>query len=248
MMRAMSSSSYLPVVWWASAAVLGWCVGLALRHWAHALPLRLEAAWRQHAQALYGMNDPAPLDASAHALPPTPGSSRWMPWATSVVYALCAYQYGLTGVTLATFVYCGALITLAAIDAQTRLLPDCITLPLLWLGLLLNTAHIWTSPEGAVFGAALGYGVLWLLFHLFRRVTGKDGMGHGDFKLTAAMGAWLGWHDLPVMLLAASALGVMGAMVLRWTGRAAPGEALPFGPYLAGVGIAAILWPVLTLG
>lgn len=240
MMRAMSFSPYFSVVLIVGAVLLGWGVGWALCYVIHHLPLKLEAAWRsQFAEIAAVTADPTnETPADVHL-----GLRRWVPWLTAGIFALCAQRYGLSWMTLAALLFCSALITLAAIDAETTLLPDCITLPLMWLGLLVNSGNAWTPLASAVWGAALGYSVLWLVFHAFKRVTGRDGMGFGDFKLMAALGAWLGVLSVPWMLLIAALLGVVGGLSLRALGRAAPGQALPFGPYLALVGIVAILWP-----
>ena len=237
----MSLSPYFPVLIIVGAALLGWSIGIALRRVIHALPLWLEAAWRAQLTELGEPTVGPPADARADAL--HSGLRRWVPWVTSLIFALCAYRYGLSWLTLAAWIFCAALITLAVIDAETTLLPDCITLPLLWLGLLINSGDAWTPLTMAVWGAALGYGVLWLVFHAFKRITGRDGMGFGDFKLMAALGAWFGVQSVPWMLLVAAMLGILGALCLRAMGRAAPGQALPFGPYLALVGIVAVLWP-----
>lgn len=169
-------------------------------------------------------------------------ASRMVEWSCALVFALCAWRYGY-GVPLAfALILCALLITLAFIDAQTTLLPDVITLPLLWLGLLVNSGVGWAPLSHAVWGAALGYGGLWLVYHAFRLVTGREGMGYGDFKLLAALGAWLGVQMLPWVLLAASLAGVVVGLALRLAGRAHAGQALPFGPYLSAAGIIALIW------
>jgi leader peptidase (prepilin peptidase)/N-methyltransferase len=138
-------------------------------------------------------------------------------------------------------VLCGALVMLSAIDIETRLLPDVITLPLTWCGLLANAAHLYTTPVLAILGAASGYAVLWLLYHAFRLVTGREGLGYGDFKLLAALGAWFGLAQLPGLLLCASASGVVVGLALIVSGRARRGEAQPFGPFLALAGVVNLL-------
>lgn len=127
------------------------------------------------------------------------------------------------------------LLALAAIDFRTQLLPDALTLPLLWAGLMVSVAHlapIAPTPTDAIIGAAAGYGVLWAVFQGFRLATGKIGMGHGDFKLAAALGAWLGWAQLPLALLAASLGGALVGSALIASGRLSRGAAMPFGPWL----------------
>lgn len=130
-----------------------------------------------------------------------------------------------------------ALVALTVIDFDTQLLPDSITLPLLWLGLVLNYFGILTDFTSAFWGAVWGYLSLWSVYWLFKLVTGKEGMGHGDFKLLAALGAWLGWQLLPAIILLSSVVGAVvgiSLMVFRKHGREVP---IPFGPYLAAAGL-----------
>ena len=129
---------------------------------------------------------------------------------------------------------------LAVIDWQTQFLPDAISLPLLWLGLLISLGHgagfAQVDPATAIIGAAAGYLVLWLVFQLFLLATGKQGMGYGDFKLLAVVGAWLGWQALPMVLLMASTAGALIGGALMASGRLARGKPMPFGPWLAIAG------------
>jgi leader peptidase (prepilin peptidase)/N-methyltransferase len=135
-----------------------------------------------------------------------------------------------------------ALIALTFIDFDTQLLPDDITLPLLWGGLLLNLNSAYTSLADAVIGAVAGYLVLWSVYWLFKLATGKEGMGFGDFKLLAAIGAWMGWQMLPLVILLSSLVGaIVGTVLILFAkhGRHIP---IPFGPYLAGGGVIALFW------
>lgn len=144
----------------------------------------------------------------------------------------------MAGALLLTF----ALIALSFIDLETRLLPDAITLPFLWLGLTFNLFAVHATLHSAVLGAIAGYGVLWSVFHVFRLLTGKEGIGHGDFKLLAMLGAWLGWESLPLLLLLSSAAAVMvaGTMIaLGYRERASP---ISFGPFLAAAGWLCLLF------
>ncbi len=144
--------------------------------------------------------------------------------------------------TLAELGFVWALLALTFIDLDTQLLPDRITLPLLWGGLLVNLHGTLASLPDAVIGAAAGYLSLWSLYWLFRLATGKEGMGYGDFKLLAAIGAWLGWQALPFVLFASSLIGAItgiALIVLRRHNAAVP---IPFGPFLAGAGLLALLW------
>jgi leader peptidase (prepilin peptidase)/N-methyltransferase len=128
------------------------------------------------------------------------------------------------------------------IDADTQLLPDDLTLPLLWLGLLLNLHGTFTSLENAVIGAVAGYLSLWTVYWAFKLLTGKEGMGYGDFKLLAALGAWMGWSMLPLIILLSSAVGAVIGISMMVLGRLGKGKPIPFGPYLAIAGLIALLW------
>lgn len=177
----------------------------------------------------------------AHCASPIPWHYPAVEALTALLFALCAWQFGPGVPAIAAMGLCAALVALAFIDAQTSLLPDDITLPLLWAGLLLNISGMFAPLTEAVLGAALGYGLLWLVFQGFRLATGKEGMGFGDFKLLAALGAWLGWRALPEILLFSSLAGVLVGGVLLVTGRAQRSDPLPFGPYLAAAGLLCLL-------
>jgi leader peptidase (prepilin peptidase)/N-methyltransferase len=134
------------------------------------------------------------------------------------------------------------LLTLALIDFDTQLLPDVITLPMLWLGLLLSLESLFTDPASAIIGATTGYLSLWSVYQLFKLLTGKEGMGYGDFKLLALLGAWLGWQHLPQIVILSTLVGaVVGVllMVFHRHGRDVP---IPFGPYLAAAGWISLMW------
>lgn len=153
-----------------------------------------------------------------------------------------AVQFGYSSLTLFALVFVFALIALTFIDFDTQLLPDDMTLPLLWLGLLLNLNHGFTDITSAVIGAMAGYLVLWVVYWLFKLVTGKEGMGYGDFKLLAAIGAWFGWQLLPAVILLSSVVGSVigiGLILLKGKNRQ---TAIPFGPFLALGGIAALFY------
>ncbi|MDD2700407.1 MAG: A24 family peptidase [Sideroxydans sp.] len=155
-------------------------------------------------------------------------------------YAAWHFGYGIAAVSALIFIW--ALIALTFIDFDTQLLPDAITLPLLWLGLLLNIDATFTSLPHAVVGATAGYLVLWSVYWLFKIVTGKDGMGFGDFKLLAAIGAWLGWTLLPLTILLSSLVGAVVGIVLIVISKHGRNIPIPFGPYLAGGGLIALFW------
>ncbi len=161
---------------------------------------------------------------------------------TAALFALTIWHFGADTTALLALIFTGILIAAAGIDARTTLLPDQLTLPLLWLGLLVNIPGTFTDLQSAVIGAAAGYLVLWLIYHGFRLATGKEGMGYGDFKLLAALGAWLGWQALPVILLLASLVGaIVGILLILLRGRDR-NIPIPFGPYLAAAGWLALIW------
>jgi len=162
--------------------------------------------------------------------------------ATAVLTAYAAWRFGLGWQALGAMAFVWCMVALTFIDVDTQLLPDAITLPLLWAGLLINLRGTFVDLPAAVIGAAAGYLVLWSVYWLFKLVTGKEGMGFGDFKLLAAIGAWLGWKMLPLVILASSFVGAavgIALMVLARHGRDVP---IPFGPYLAGAGLIALFW------
>jgi leader peptidase (prepilin peptidase)/N-methyltransferase len=160
---------------------------------------------------------------------------------TAALFGALAWRFGAQPLTLAWCACAATLVALAAIDWDTTLLPDVLTMPLLWAGLIV-AALGWTIPlHAALWGAAAGYLSLWLVYHLFKLATGKEGMGHGDFKLLAALGAWLGWPMLVPIILAASALGAMVGIAMKFGGQLREGRYVPFGPFLAGAGIAVML-------
>ncbi len=161
---------------------------------------------------------------------------------TGIISGYVAWRFGVSFVTLTALLFCWALIALTFIDAGTQLLPDQITQPLIWFGLLANLGGLFTDIQSSVIGAVAGYFVLWIVYWLFKLVTGKEGMGYGDFKLLAAIGAWLGWSMLPLVILLSSAVGAVVGISLIVFARHARSQPIPFGPYLAGGGIIALLW------
>jgi leader peptidase (prepilin peptidase)/N-methyltransferase len=168
---------------------------------------------------------------------------------SSILSVAVIYQFGPNWTGLMALFLTWSLISLTMIDADTQLLPDRITLPLLWLGLTANSFGLFTSLDSALWGAIAGYLSLWLVYHLFRLLTGKEGMGYGDFKLLAALGAWMGWQYLPMIILLSSLVGALigiALIVIRGRDRNIP---IPFGPYLAIAGWIALIWgePLLRL-
>ncbi|MDI6747767.1 MAG: A24 family peptidase [Rhodocyclaceae bacterium] len=161
---------------------------------------------------------------------------------TGLLFGYVAWRYGATFATVCALFFVAAMVALAFIDIDTQLLPDDITLPLLWGGLLVNVGNTFTTLPNAVIGAAAGYLVLWSVYWLFKLATGKEGMGYGDFKLLAAIGAWLGWQLLPVVILLSSLVGAVVGIALIVLARHGRNVPIPFGPYLAAAGLIALFW------
>lgn len=161
---------------------------------------------------------------------------------TGVLSAFVAWRFGASMAALGALCFLWSLIALAFIDLDTQLLPDSITLPLVWAGLLFNLFGTFTDLHAAVIGAVAGYLVLWTVYWLFRLLTGREGMGFGDFKLLAAIGAWLGWKLLPAVILLSAGVGAAIGITLILLARHGRGTPIPFGPYLALGGFIALIW------
>jgi leader peptidase (prepilin peptidase)/N-methyltransferase len=163
--------------------------------------------------------------------------------ATAALFFFSVWHWGLTPEGGAWCLFSAAIVALALIDWDTTLLPDDITLPLLWAGLLFAALH-WTPMPlvQAVWGAAAGYLSLWLVYHAFKLVTGKEGMGYGDFKLFAALGAWFGWQALIPIILMASVIGAIIGIAMKFSSGLREGGYVPFGPFLAGAGLTAMIF------
>ena len=162
--------------------------------------------------------------------------------ATALLSGYVAWHFGFTWQAGAMLLLTWGLLAMSLIDADHQLLPDVLVLPLLWLGLIANHFGLFASLDDALFGAVFGYLSLWSVFWLFKLVTGKEGMGYGDFKLLAMLGAWGGWQILPLTILLSSLVGaILGVIMLRLR-NAESGTPIPFGPYLAIAGWIALLW------
>jgi leader peptidase (prepilin peptidase)/N-methyltransferase len=160
----------------------------------------------------------------------------------SFISGFIAWHFGYGLVAVAALVFAWAMIALAFIDMDTQLLPNDITLPLLWAGLLVNLDEVFTDIRSAVLGAAAGYLALWSVYWGFKLITGKEGMGQGDFKLLAVIGAWLGWQMLPLVILFSSLVGSIAGLGLILIAKHARHVPIPFGPYLVGGGFIALFW------
>ncbi len=174
----------------------------------------------------------------------TPISWRYplVEFATLVLSLLTAWQLGYGIALAAGLLLTWSLIVLSLIDYDHQLLPDDITLPLLWFGLFLNLFGVFTTLPSAVIGAMVGYLFLWLVYWGFKLITGKEGMGYGDFKLFALFGAWFGWKYLLLILLLSSCVGLLFALIFIATGLQQRSKPMPFGPYLAAAGWVTLLW------
>ena len=164
--------------------------------------------------------------------------------ATGALFAFCAWRWGNTVTTLVWCGFSAALLALAMIDWDTTLLPDDITLPLLWAGLIAAALQLNPSVKlpDALWGAVAGYLSLWAVYWAFKLITGKEGMGYGDFKLFAALGAWFGWTALVPIILMASVIGAVIGMAMKFTSGLREGGYIPFGPFLAGAGFTAMVF------
>ncbi len=160
-----------------------------------------------------------------------------------------AWRFGYSIECVAALILCWSLLALAVIDLDHQLLPDSITLPLLWAGLIFSLfsapvagTELFPDPRSSIIGGAAGYLSLWSIYHLFRLITGKEGMGYGDFKLLAALGAWMGWQMLPVIIVMSAAVGAVSGLAMILFGGHQRQVPIPFGPYLAAAGVVALFW------
>ena len=161
---------------------------------------------------------------------------------TGLLSAFLIWHFGSGLAGLASLAFLWLLVAMTFIDADTKLLPDDLTLPLLWLGLLVNVNGAFVPLQDAVIGAAAGYVALWAVYWLFKLATGKEGMGYGDFKLLAALGAWMGWTMLPLIILLSSVVGAVVGICLIVFSQRGRDNPIPFGPYLAAAGLIALIW------
>ena len=161
---------------------------------------------------------------------------------TAILSVITALHFGYSLQALAALGFTWALIPLFLIDFDHQILPDSITLPLLWSGLLLSLFNLFVDSHTSIIGAVAGYLSLWTIFHVFKLLTGKEGMGYGDFKLLGALGAWVGWQSLPVVILFSSVVGAaIGITLILFKGRD-HSQPMPFGPFLAAAGWMTLLW------
>ncbi|MBE9539834.1 MAG: prepilin peptidase [Proteobacteria bacterium] len=167
---------------------------------------------------------------------------------TAVLTLALAWQYDASAALLGAMIFTWSLVALTMIDVDHQLLPDDITLPLMWLGIAFSLAGATVSLQDSVLGAMLGYLSLWSVYWLFKLATGKEGMGYGDFKLLAALGAWLGWQSIPIIILLSSLVGAVCGIALMIATRRGKDIPIPFGPYLAMAGWIALMWGDQLMG
>src|SRR5210317_83958 len=168
---------------------------------------------------------------------------------TAVLATVCAWRFGFGWEALMAIVLTLTLVPVAMIDADTQLIPDAIVLPLIWVGLAMSLFHpvdgadtLFITPRDAIIGAMAGYLSLWSVYQLFKLITGKEGMGYGDFKLLAALGAWLGWQMLPLIILLSSLVGAVIGLIMIGLKRHQSSQPMPFGPFIAIAGWIALMW------
>ena len=161
---------------------------------------------------------------------------------TGVLFLVTAIHFGPGIQLLAALVLTGFLVALTGIDVDHQLLPDTLTLPLLWMGLALSLFDVFVDPFTSILGALAGYLSLWTIFQLFKLLTGKEGMGYGDFKLLGALGAWMGWQMLPLIILLSSLVGAVTGIILMGLHKHKSGQPMPFGPFIAAAGWIALIW------
>ncbi|OZI77427.1 prepilin peptidase [Bordetella genomosp. 12] len=232
------------------AALAGLALGGCATVFSHYLPTYLRRVWRGR-QA--GLNLPPRARRrlwpavgwwlAAHGAPRQAAAWR-TPWPELLLAALfmaCVWRFGPGWLAACAMGYCLALVLMAWVDSRSYILPDLLTLPLLWAGLLVNLDGALTPLPHAVLGAVFGYGLLWVFYHVFKWCTGREGMGYGDFKLTAALGAWLGAGALAPLLLLAALAGLIVGVTARLRG--GPDRPQPFAPFLALAGIVGLMWP-----
>lgn len=161
---------------------------------------------------------------------------------TAFLSGAIAYYFGISSAAIFALLLTWALVALTVIDLDHQLLPDTITLPFLWLGLLLSTQNVFTDMQSSIIGAAIGYLTLWSIYWLFKLLTGKEGMGYGDFKLLALFGAWFGWQSLPLIIILSAGVGAVVGIALILFKNHQRQQPIPFGPYLASAGWISLLW------
>lgn len=161
---------------------------------------------------------------------------------TAILFVVTIWHFGPNLQGLSALFLTAMLIAMAGIDLDHQLLPDNMTIPLMWAGILLSFWSVHVDLAASVTGAIAGYLVLWTIYHLFRLLTGKEGMGYGDFKLLAALGAWMGWQMLPLVVLLSSVVGAVVGLVLMGTGKLKRDKPMPFGPFIAAAGWIGLIW------
>lgn len=244
----MGKEPYLdPYVFTALGGLLGLLAGIALNRISYHLPIILERQWQAEAQCALGLHR---ADDSAHGwselIAPIAAESTLrlliLAIGASLATMLVAWHFGPTAPALPAIFLTWCLLTLSLIDAEHQLLPDVVVMPFLWLGLAVNTFGFFTGLSDALWGAIWGYLSLWSVYWFFRLISGREGLGYGDFKLFAMIGAWCGWQGLPLCMLIAAAAGSVSVIALRCLGKSSSNAVIPFGPFLAAGGWVSLLW------
>ena len=242
--------THYPLAFVVTAGVIGLLVGSFLNVLIWRLPKMLEREWRLQAHDILGLPGETPLPTYNLLLRgrcsscTTPISKRYplTELACGLLSAFIAWHFGFGWPAGMTLLLTWGLLAMSLIDVEHQLLPDVLVLPLMWLGLIVNSLGLFVPLQDALWGAITGYMALWSVFWLFKLITGKEGMGHGDFKLLAALGAWCGWQYLVTIVLLSSLVGAvlgLGLILFRGRDRQVP---MPFGPFLAAAGWLVLLW------
>jgi len=264
-------SLYIDPFWAiACAALLALCVGSFLNVVIYRLPIMMEREWQTQINESEA-DDTFNLSIPASACPKCGHKIRWfenipvlsymilrgkcakcqtpisfrypfIELLAAVTVGFAVYTFGFNEISLAVALFTWILISLIFIDIDHQLLPDRLTLPLLWLGLLVNSFELFTTLENAVYGAMAGYLSLWSVYWAFKLLTGKEGMGYGDFKLLAALGAWVGISQIPLIILLSSLVGAVFGIFMILLSKHAKKNPIPFGPYLAIAGWISLYW------
>jgi len=238
-----------------AAGVVGLLLGYIFSRIAARLPIMMEREVKNFIAEESGLNLPHPEKFNLLQPLITPRDLRTNPAITcissAILFAFTVWMFGFELKTAASLFLVGTLIILTVIDAKTKLLPDDLTLPLVWSGLLVNSVGVFASLESALYGAVFGYIGLWTMYWAFKIATGKEGMGYGDFKLLAALGAWFGVGAIPMILILAAGVGSIVGIAIMVITKQGKDYQMPFGPYLAGAGLMILFfepWITLFLG
>lgn len=220
--------------------LLGLLAGYAIRIIAYRLPAALAIEWISQAKDIL-KEDSGISDLSEVKRDTTPEKSLIFV-GTSILTVLTFHRFGLAMESVMLLIFTWGALILALIDTRHHLLPDTIIYPMIWIGLISNNFNLFSTLSDALWGVVCGYAVLWIVLSLYKIATKQDGVGHGDLKMLAMLGAWTGWQLLPLIILIASALGVAAVLAFKLINKHKSESPIPFGPYLAIAGWVSLLW------